>query len=705
MDLAPFAIEEVAALVEAVVAGPAAREVALRLHRLSLGNPLHLRALVEAALDQGALREQNGVWRLVGVFDAPSSVQEVFGARLRQIAPEAREVLDLLACAGWLGRSTLDRLVQPGAIDAADDMGLLLNRRDGDRRSVQLTHPLLTEVVRSELSAGNTARTFARLADALEADGLRRPGDTSRLALWRIEAGEDAYADLPNAIDLNSPVIRQPEILARIVRSSPDAHDVRRLLARALSDRGQIADAEAVLREAVAVATEPLDVIEAIDQLAECLASSARVHEALALLDQVETRFAADPLAQTHLTLARCRIQMISGALAAGVATALAIVATTPPEIAFFARVMAAEALPNIGRANEVAALVDANVAFYDELASRGVTVNFPRQLFTAQYIGPRIAVGELKAAEADAHAMYDECVAADFGTGIRETLLRLGTVQLLTGRAESALRNFREAHAAALTPSQRLHALGGVAACLAALGREGEAIVVRDELDAIATDHPPSPAVAVIPSGRAAALHIAGRTSAAIDVLDRATAIATDNGLAAVEAELRHDLVRLGAEHQATRLAALAAQCDGPLVAEYASHAHAREANDADQLLAAARGFTSLGLDLYAAEAALAAVGAAGGSGRVANAATRLAQEALSRCEGARPITTVVGPVPARLTRREAEIAGLAARGLSDQDIADELVVSRRTIESHLQRAYTKLGVNSRAELRDALG
>ncbi|MBP2479382.1 DNA-binding CsgD family transcriptional regulator/tetratricopeptide (TPR) repeat protein [Crossiella equi] len=54
----------------------------------------------------------------------------------------------------------------------------------------------------------------------------------------------------------------------------------------------------------------------------------------------------------------------------------------------------------------------------------------------------------------------------------------------------------------------------------------------------------------------------------------------------------------------------------------------------------------------------------------------------------------------PLGLTRREAEIAGLAAQGDSNRVIAERLVVSERTVETHLGRVYRKLGVNSRAAL-----
>jgi DNA-binding CsgD family transcriptional regulator len=51
-------------------------------------------------------------------------------------------------------------------------------------------------------------------------------------------------------------------------------------------------------------------------------------------------------------------------------------------------------------------------------------------------------------------------------------------------------------------------------------------------------------------------------------------------------------------------------------------------------------------------------------------------------------------------LTRREHEVAALAAGGLSNRAIADRLTLSVRTVEHHLQHAYHKLGVNDRGQL-----
>ena len=56
------------------------------------------------------------------------------------------------------------------------------------------------------------------------------------------------------------------------------------------------------------------------------------------------------------------------------------------------------------------------------------------------------------------------------------------------------------------------------------------------------------------------------------------------------------------------------------------------------------------------------------------------------------------------RLTAQELQIAQLAARGLSNREIAERLFVSHRTIGSHLYHIFPKLGITTRAQLRDAL-
>jgi DNA-binding CsgD family transcriptional regulator len=58
----------------------------------------------------------------------------------------------------------------------------------------------------------------------------------------------------------------------------------------------------------------------------------------------------------------------------------------------------------------------------------------------------------------------------------------------------------------------------------------------------------------------------------------------------------------------------------------------------------------------------------------------------------------------PGSLTPQEREIVELAAAGLTNKQIGERLYISHRTVSSHLYQAFPKLGITSRAALRDAL-
>lgn len=65
---------------------------------------------------------------------------------------------------------------------------------------------------------------------------------------------------------------------------------------------------------------------------------------------------------------------------------------------------------------------------------------------------------------------------------------------------------------------------------------------------------------------------------------------------------------------------------------------------------------------------------------------------------------TTLPEATRTPLTPQELEIAHLAASGLSNKQIGERLYISHRTVGAHLYKVYPKLGITTRAALRDAL-
>jgi DNA-binding CsgD family transcriptional regulator len=84
---------------------------------------------------------------------------------------------------------------------------------------------------------------------------------------------------------------------------------------------------------------------------------------------------------------------------------------------------------------------------------------------------------------------------------------------------------------------------------------------------------------------------------------------------------------------------------------------------------------------------------------------ATRLSEHARTelRATGARPRRAQLSGAEA-LTAAERRVAGLAASGMSNPEIAQALFVTINTVEGHLRHAYQKLSISSRTELPDVL-
>jgi DNA-binding NarL/FixJ family response regulator len=149
--------------------------------------------------------------------------------------------------------------------------------------------------------------------------------------------------------------------------------------------------------------------------------------------------------------------------------------------------------------------------------------------------------------------------------------------------------------------------------------------------------------------------------------------------------------------------LAVIAPRCDATLVDVYAAHASALAAGDGEELLAVADRFEQIGATRYAMTAAVhaAEVFIAAGRQDSARRAGARAQELHEPGQGTEPpmIDGIEG-VTSGITARERQIVELVRRGLTNAELAAQLGVSVRTVETHLYRAMQKLDVSDRRDL-----
>jgi ATP/maltotriose-dependent transcriptional regulator MalT len=361
-----------------------------------------------------------------------------------------------------------------------------------------------------------------------------------------------------------------------------------------------------------------------------------------------------------------------------------------------------------LGAALATRGKLDAAVAVSDRLVEAALRHRDDIPLAPLWLVSARLMFLGLggRLAEADAFIeLVDTTAGSGASRGDVASLLAAGrgTVALRRGQLHTAARWLREAAGAMRDISDfRLPTvLAPLSEACALTGDADGATAASTEADDL-VDHAPF-FEGTIRGARAWAAFARGQRTAATELaLDAAAwCAAQDHG--AVELGCLHSALRFGADRQvAQRIVVLASEIEGPWARGLAAHAAAVLADDGAALDAAATQLEEIGALLLAAEAgagASAAFRRAGLLARSERSATR-ARVLLSACEGARSpvLDELESPLP--LTTREREVSLLAADGLSAKEIGERLFVSTRTIEGHLYRAYTKLGVSDRSGL-----
>ena len=678
----------------------------------SAGNPLYVRELLEGYLDNGTIRHDGGVWRLHEERSTPPRMQELVVARIGHVDDVEQVVLEMLALAETVGLGMLEQVAGPVVLERLERRGLVIVASDDRRRPVRLAHPLYGEAIRDRMPASRRALAQRAIADGIQDRGARRKADALRVATLRLEAGLPLEPDLVEQAVADSLLGYDVELTQRIARAGVEtAGEPRfaRLVGETLRWQGRHADADDVLRSIDLSAADEEEVTLVALARAECLYSGLRRPTDADEVIATALRAVVGSDLRAELLALRGELDVLSGRVEDGIATLEPLTRSGATRATVAATAALVPALTMVGRTSDAIELAERGFALASTITAPGV-LHDPRRQIVARSLAAAYE-GRYAEAEPAARAGYEWSVDAGIVIGMAWFALILGQVELGQGKVETASARLREAASGYNelgSPVQRW-ALAGVAQARAWVGDAAGAEAALAEIEAL-TDSPMRLGDAEIDRARAAAAAAAGRMSEAKSILLKAGETTRGSGLHGLEMAVLHDLVRLGDLDMSVerRIRDIAGVVQGRLAAIRAEHAAALVTGDAALLDEVAAEFEETGALLLAAEAAAqaAVVHAAAGRERVSTASRKRAEQLRVRCDGAvTPGLLLLSETPASsLTRREAEVAALAASGLSAREIAARLYLSVRTVENHLQRVYTKLGVSSRADLRRAL-
>jgi DNA-binding CsgD family transcriptional regulator len=618
---------------------------------------------------------------------------------------DTREVLELVAVGAPLELRLLEG--RDARVEVLEARGIVAGRVEGRRRYVDLVHPLHGEVVRGGLARTRLAMIQGWLADTVQACGARRRGDVLRVAAWRLESGAVGAPELFVRAAQQALAALDWPLASRFARAAVPAgggFGARLALAQALAGAGDAAEADELL-----AALEPDASVDA--ERAQVAIARARnlfwgldcASDADGTLLAAEQAI-ADPALRDELVALRARMASAQGRPLAALAAAGPLLessrAAEPARLR--AAIAVSEALWLRGRTGDAVAVAER----WEPVARHAELPLIEGQLASERVFALWLA-GRLGEATEAAERLYELDLARRSAQNTAVASLTLGLVWLARGRVRTALRWFRESAALlrkADTIGMHPWAMAGIAQAAAQAGDVEVARAAAHELEQVRR-RGTGLFDAELQLARAWSAAVDGELSRASELALAAADGAQARGQDGLALRALHELTRLGEPAAtASRLAAHTERVAGEFAAAAAAHAAALLERDGGALIEVANRFAAQDALLVAAEAASAAAGAHREAGRQASARAAAARAAvlLEHCEHARtpPLLDAHTEALDELTRREREIAALASTGLSSRQIADRLVVSVRTVDNHLQRAYRKLGISSRDEL-----
>jgi DNA-binding CsgD family transcriptional regulator/tetratricopeptide (TPR) repeat protein len=702
LDLQPLSLDETTTLLSATFEGPVDPDAAQRLWKLTRGNVLYLRNIVEQEVADGRIVRQHGYWRWIGDPVMPPGLVELIESRIGALLGPVSDVVDALAVGEPIELAALRRITDPAAVEEADTRGLITLEPVVGRVQVWVAHPLYGEVRRRRAAPTRLRRlrglVAAELAAADDHDDIQVVVRRATLSLdsdlkpdadllVRAAQGAVWLADLTLADRLAEAAVR--------AGGGPEPNFVR---AHALSWLGRGEEADAVLAEIDSGALTDgeharLAFLRASNML-WALGDPSRAKEIIDEASRIKPPQARSYI-DAFLTIYWFAMDQPEAATQASRNLALDdLPAVVGAEIAWVLAVIAGDA----GRTGEAVAVADAGyTAATRSFDAPHMRFNIADAHISALLLSGRIA-DALEVAERVRQQAADLPGAAQLlGSAVAgRAALGAGRLDTACVMLERAAEGLSASHAVGW--GYRYHIPRTIA--LAVRGSTDEAATMHSALDKLrrpfrSLDYESSLARAWVAAGQ-------GAVSEAITIVLSAAERAADNRQFAAEVVCLQTATQFGDRTSAPRLRELESIVDGPRVGLAARFAVALCDGDAAELSSVSTEFELMG-DLVAAVDAAAYAALAyrsqdlRGSALICSARGDALAE---QCGGASTPALRRATEPLPLTDREAEIVMMIGEGLSNRAIAERLTVSVRTVESHIYRAMSKTGTTSRDEL-----
>ena len=707
LELGELGERETRELVESALGGPVEHRTLQWLYGSSRGNVLYVRELLLGALRVGALADHDGLWTASELPPISRSLAELVEGRMQDLAAEERRAIELIALGEPLRLDEAEELAGLGALAGAEARGMIAIDSPADGGTVRLSHPMYGEAVRASMPAMRGRELRIRLAARVQERDSVRPQEALRIARWLLDAGETVPPQLLLDAAGAANAAGDADLGARLAEQAvADGAGVRGalLLARAHGLARRFEAAEAVLASLEGRIEDEELAIDYLEARVYLLVWHLNRQAELPALARARGAVVAGPrMAAAPRPAARARHRCSpatprrwrppqGGRSPIPISTPCCATRWSPCTRATCTPA-GAPAKAGSWRARSVRRCRYATRATRSRSRSGTASRRSPGSRWD-------VLLRELPEMFAQAIATADDAAAG-------HAAFALGNLTLRQGRFRDAIRWLTEAELhlavadvldvrpiALATRARAVAETGDVEGTRAALEALEEALGGRDLLPARR---------AHLVQAYAWSAYLDGDHARAQEAYQFAAAETTAQP--PVAAMLLFDSLRVGGSSKrlAGPLRALSDRCDAPLVHVYAEHAAAYGAGDGGALLKVSDAYERIGPLLYAMVSARHAAACFLREGRE-DSARRAAARAHSLYQpdqgGQPPSVPGLDGGEVELTRREAQLAALAARGLTNAEIADRLVLSVRTVESHVYRAMHKLGVNDRRQL-----